>query len=130
MELIVYPCLIPPYRLQNLMRHALICLLLVVCSAKADLLFSDAHQRHGHIFESDLKDVEATISQDKALELATDWAASFYEDDFLAVTDIEFRIDPLRFWLVTFRKTAAEEEFYAVVLPDGTIVEPQDEEKI
>jgi hypothetical protein len=33
---------------------------------------------------------------------------------------IEFRIETLRFWLVTFKRGDAEEAFYAVVLPDGT----------
>jgi len=58
------------------------------------------------------RDIERTVSQDKVLELATDRAASFYEDDFLEATDVEFRIDPLRFWLVTFKKAQADEEFY------------------
>jgi len=111
------------------MRHALICLLLtVVCSVKADVLFRDDRQGHGYIFESDRKDIEATVSQDEALDLAIDWAMSFYEDESLEVADIEFRIEPLRFWLVTFKKT--DEIFYAVLLPDGTIVEPQEEAKV
>jgi hypothetical protein len=40
------------------------------------------------------------------------------------VADIELRIQPLRFWLVTFKKAGTDELFSAVVLPDGTIVEP------
>ena len=119
-----------PDRLQNRMRRALIVLLLVVFSAKADVLFRDGRQGHGYIFESHQKDVEATVAQDKVLELASDWAASFYEDDSLEVADIEFRIEPLRFWLITFKKAGGDEALYAVVLPDGTIVEPQDEERI
>jgi len=43
--------------------------------------------------------------------------------------DVEIRINPLRFWLVTFKKAGTNEVFYAVVLPDGTIVEPQEKEK-
>ena len=75
---------------------------------------SNSRERHGAwvYFESDHWDVEGTVSQDKVLELATDRAASFYEDDFLEATDVEFRIDPLRFWLVTFKKAQADEEFY------------------
>ena len=113
------------------MRHALICLLLtVVCSVKADVLFRDEHEGHGYIFESDRMDIEATVSQDEALDLAIDWAMSFYEDESLEVADIEFRIEPLRFWLVTFQKRGTDEVFYAAVLPDGTIIEPREEEKI
>jgi len=61
--------------------------------------------------------------------LAGDWAASFYDDDSLEFSNLEFRTEPLRFWLVTF-KTETDEEVYAVVLPDGTIVEPQVESQI
>jgi hypothetical protein len=112
------------------MRCLLIFFLLAIDSAKADELFRYERQGHGYIFEADQKDVEATVSQDEAMELATDWAVSFYEDDSLEVADIESRNNPLRFWLVTFKKPGTDETFYAVVLPDGTIVEPQDEERI
>ena len=98
------------------MRHALICLLLtVVYSAKADVLFRDEHKGHGFIFESDRKDIEATVSQDEALDLAIDWAMSFYEDESLEVADVEIRIESIRFWLVTFTKAGTDEEFYAAV---------------
>jgi hypothetical protein len=45
------------------------------------------------------------------------------------VADIELRIQPLRFWLVTFKKAGTDELFSAVVLPDGTVIEPQEEER-
>ena len=112
------------------MRRTLVFLLLVVHSAKTDVLFRDEHQGHQYVFESDHKDVEATVSQDEALELATDWAVSFYDDDSLEAANIEFRINPLRYWLVTFKDPGTDESFYAAVLPDGTIVEPEDKETI
>ena len=80
--------LFEPFRIgyKTGMRHALICLLLtVVCSVKADVLFRDDRQGHGYIFESDRKDIEATVSQDEALDLAIDWAMSFYGDESLEV---------------------------------------------
>ena len=40
------------------------------------------------------------------------------------------KIDPLRFWLVAFKKADTDETFYAVVLPDATVVEPEDETKV
>jgi hypothetical protein len=46
-------------------------------------------------------------------------AASFYEKDSLEVTDIKFRIDPLRFWLVTLKKARGRLGIYAVLLRDG-----------
>jgi hypothetical protein len=112
------------------MRRTLICLLLAICSAQADVLFRDEGQGHGYSFESDEKNVEDTVTRDEVIELASDWAASFYEDDSLEFADIQTRIEPIRFWLVTFKKTGTGEVFYAVVLPDGTIVEPQDETRV
>jgi hypothetical protein len=48
----------------------------------------------------------------------------------LEVVAVRFEVEPLRFWLVTFKKAGINEAFYAVALPDGTIVEPQDEATI
>jgi hypothetical protein len=45
------------------------------------------------------------------------------------VADIELRIQPLRFSLVTFKSVWTDEIFYPVVLPDGTVIEPQEEER-
>jgi hypothetical protein len=59
------------------------------------VLFRDEHQGHPYVFESDRRDVEATVTQDEVIELATDWAASFYEDESLEVADTELRIEPL-----------------------------------
>ena len=110
--------------------RTLIFLLLVIYSAKADELFRDEHQGHRYIFESDHKGVEATVSEAEALELATDWAVDFYGDDSLEPSDIEFRINPIRYWLVTFTQPGTDEAFYAVTLPDGTVVQPREEDKI
>ena len=52
---------------------------------------------------------------------------NFYRDRSLEVAGLKFEIQPLRFWLITLRKAGTNEAFYAVELPDGTIVEPQDE---
>ena len=52
---------------------------------------------------------------------------NFYRDRSLEVVGLKFEIQPLRFWLITFKKAETNEAFYAVELPDGTVVEPQDE---
>ena len=104
--------------------------MLVVYSAKADVLFRDEAPGHLYVFESDRKDVEATVSRDRVIELASEWAADFYDDESLEIEDIDLRIEPLRFWLITFKKPETDEEFYAVVLPDGAIVEPHEEAKV
>jgi hypothetical protein len=48
----------------------------------------------------------------------------------LEVADVEIRTESIRFWLIRFKKAETDEVFYATVLPDGTIVEPEDEERI
>jgi len=58
-----------------------------------------------------------------ATVIATDWAAHFY-GDLLSVEKCEFRHRPIRFWLISFARSSGNEELYAIVLPNGTIVEP------
>ena len=112
------------------MRRTLICLLLAICSTKADVLFRDSHAGHTYRFESDRKSVEAKVTRQEVVELTLYWAVNFYRDRSLEVVGLRFEIEPLHFWLVTFKKAGANEAFYAVALPGGTIVEPRDEERI
>jgi hypothetical protein len=112
------------------MRCAVVFLLLAISPAQAEVLFRDEAQGHGYSFESDQKDVVGTASRDQVIELASEWAPCFYGDESLEIADIEFRIEPLRFWLVRFKSVWTEEVFYAVLLPDATIVKPQGEETI
>jgi hypothetical protein len=109
------------------MRRTLICLLLAISSTKADVLFRDQQGGHGFRFEADRKDVQATVTRQEVVELALYWAMKFYRDRSLEVVGLRFENDPLRFWLVRFKKLGTKEVFYAVALPDGTIVEPQGE---
>jgi hypothetical protein len=97
---------------------------------KADVLFRDDHQGHGTFSNQTRRTSKRRSHKTRFLELASEWAASFYDDDSLEVEDVEIRIDPLRFWLITFNKAETDEEFYAVVLPDGKIVEPEEEERV
>src|SRR5215831_20647723 len=101
------------------MRRTLIFLLLVICSAKADLLFRDYHAGHTYRFESDRKSVELNVTRQEVVELALYWAMNFYRDRSLEVVGLKFEIEPLRFWLITFKKAGANEAFYAVALPGG-----------
>jgi len=90
-------------------------------------LFRDAHAEHIYRFESDQKSVEMKVTRQEVVELALYWAMNFYRDRSLEVVGLKFEIQPLRFWLIMFNKAGTNEAFYAVELPDGTIVEPQDE---
>jgi len=46
---------------------------------------------------------------DEVVELAFDWAASSYADESLEVA-VEFRVEPIRFWLVTLRERSVKPE--------------------
>ena len=65
-------------------------LLLAICSAKADLLFRDAHAEHTYRFESDQKSVEMKVTRQEVVELALYWAMNFYRDRSLEVVGLEF----------------------------------------
>jgi hypothetical protein len=87
------------------MRWVLVVLSFIVGTAKADLLFRDG----GHLgcvyrFESNARDVRATVRQQAVIERAGVWAADFYADTLLQAIDVEFKRSPLRFWLVTFKE--------------------------
>jgi hypothetical protein len=106
------------------MRWILLCFLISISPARANELFRDDHLDRVYVFESDAKDVIATISRDDVIKKANKWAARFYNEPFIQFESIEFKTAPTRFWLVTFRHSDTGKTFYAVVLPDGTIVEP------
>ena len=76
------------------MRRTLICLLLAISSTKADVLFRDQQDGHGFRFESDRKDVQATVTRQEVVELALYWAMKFYRDRSLEVVGLRFENDP------------------------------------
>jgi hypothetical protein len=113
------------------MHRVLIALLLILGTAKADLLFRDGgHRDRAFRFESNARDVQATVRQKAVVERADTWAREFCGDQLLQAIDVEFKRSPLRYWLVTFSEPLTGEKFYSVVLPDGTIVEPVRQERI
>jgi hypothetical protein len=94
-----------------------------VCAA-ATQLPRDNHPNCSYLFESDIKEGTATITEPIALLRANEWAARFYDDPFLQFKTIEWCIKSTRFWLVTFIHSDTGRAFYAVVLPDVAIVDP------
>jgi hypothetical protein len=112
------------------MRWILLGLLICTLPTRATELFRDDHADRSYVFESDTKDVIATISRDDVIKRANEWAARFYKDPFIQFERIEFRTIPMRFWLVTFRHSDTEKTFYAAVLPDGKIAVTKVEERI
>jgi hypothetical protein len=85
----------------------------------------DDHPNCSYRFKSEAKDRTVTITEAIAVLRANEWAARFYDDPCLQFKAIEWRIKPTRFWFVTFVHSDSGKEFYAIVLPDGDIVEPR-----
>ena len=56
---------------------------------------------------------------------ALQWASRFYGAQELDIVDLAFKIKPARFWLVTFRRAGAGAPLFAVILPDGEILDPR-----
>jgi hypothetical protein len=75
-------------------------------------LLRDRHGSEEYVFEADQPEMTATVDSAEAAVRATDWATHFY-GDLLHVEDCEFHSRP-----------SNGEEVYAVVLPNGTVVEP------
>ena len=67
-------------------------------------MFRDAHAEHTYRFESEQKNVEMKVTRQEVVELALYWAMNFYRDRSLEVVGLRFEIQPLRFWLITFKK--------------------------
>jgi hypothetical protein len=80
-----------------------------------------------YIFETDEQDVQKTISKEKVAEFAADFMTTLYHAQIGALETQEFRTQPIPFWLVSFSDTTQgpmRQMFFVVLLPDGTIVEP------
>jgi hypothetical protein len=73
----------------------------------------------------DTEPIPATVDQAGATQAALDWARRFYHLEDFDLLAVEFETRPTRFWRVTFLVSHDQTiHLYAVVLPDGRIVEP------
>ena len=70
--------------------------------------------------------VAATVKDSEAETIALNWAVRFYGAQDVNFDGVELRTGPARFWLVrlTYNSGQTHLMLYAVVLPDGSIVEP------
>ena len=86
-------------------------------------LLRNRHAGEEYVFEAIQSEITATVDAAGATKRATDWATHFY-GDLLGAEMCEFRNKPIRFWLISFAQSNHREKVYAVVLPDGVIIEP------
>ena len=81
-----------------------------------------------YVFETDESNVAKTATKEKAAEIAADFMTAFYHIQIGALETQEFRTQPVPFWLISFSDTTQgpmKQIFFAVLLPDGRIVEPR-----
>jgi hypothetical protein len=80
-----------------------------------------------YVFEGGEQNSPNAVTKEKAAEIAADFMTTFYHEQVGALETQEFRTAPVPFWLVCFSDTVTgplHQLWFAVVLPDGTVVEP------
>ena len=74
-----------------------------------------------------------TVVREEAIRIAADWTTTFYHLQLGRIEYAEFREKPLPHWLVCFADTATgprQHLLFAVLLPDGKIVQPSVSERL
>ena len=80
-----------------------------------------------YIFEAGEQNSPNAVTEEAA-EIAADFVTSFYHVQIGALETQQFRTSPAPFWLICFSDTIKgplRQMFFAVLLPDGTVVEPR-----
>jgi hypothetical protein len=78
-------------------------------------------------FESSTDPSPRSITKEEATRIAANWVPTFYHLQLGSIEYAEFYEKPLPHWLVCFADTVSgpiQHLLFAVVLPDGTIVQP------
>jgi hypothetical protein len=102
------------------------CAFISSLTARALNLFEFADKDRRYVFEvASAAPVPASVDQEQVARAALQWAPRFYGAQELDIVDIVFKIKPARFWLVTFSRPGASAPLFAVVLPDGEILDPR-----
>jgi hypothetical protein len=85
------------------------------------------------VFESSAEPSAGSITREEATRIAADWMPTFYHLQVGSIEYAEFSEKPLPHWLVCFADTASgpiQHPLFAVVLPDGKIVQPSVSERL
>ena len=80
-----------------------------------------------YLFESSAQPAPRSITREQAARLSANWMTTFYYLQLGSFEYAEFYEKPLPHWLVCFANTASgpiQHLVFAVVLPDGQIVQP------
>jgi hypothetical protein len=86
-----------------------------------------------YVFESSAQPSPRSITTEQATRIAANWMTTFYHLQLGSFEYAEFYEKPLPHWLVCFADTAGgpvRHLLFAVVLPDGKIVQPRVSERL
>jgi|SRR5262245_46208330 len=117
---------------------AVLCGLLLPVYAGAGELFryrlqtKDGRQFE-YMFESGAEPSPRSVAREEATRIAANWMTSFYHLQLGNFEYAEFYEKPVPHWLVCFTDTATDpiqRLLFAVVLPDGKIVQPRVSENL
>jgi len=111
---------------------AVLCGLLVPVFANGGELFrytlpTKDGRKFEYVFESSAQPPPRSITREQAARISANWMTTFYHLQPGSFEYAEFYEKPLPHWLVCFADTAngpIEHLLFAVVLPDGKIVQP------
>ena len=115
-----------------------LCGLLVPVFADAGELFrytlpTKDGRKFEYVFESSAQPPSHSITREQAARISANWMTTFYHLQPGSLEYAEFYEKPLPHWLVCFADTASgptQHLLFAVVLPDGQIVQPTVSEKL
>ena len=86
-----------------------------------------------YVFESSAQPIPRSITREEAGRISANWMTTYYHLQLGSFEYAEFYEKPLRHWLVCFADTASgpiQHLLFAVVLPDGRIVQPTVSERL
>ena len=86
-----------------------------------------------YVFESSAEPSPRSITREEVTRIAANWMATFYHLQLGNFEYAEFYEKPVPHWLVCFTDTATDpiqRLLFAVVLPDGKIVQPRVSENL
>ena len=115
----------------------ILCGLLVPVFADAGELFrytlpTKDGRKFEYVFESSAQPPPHSITREQAVRVSANWMTTFYHLQPGSFEYAEFYEKPLPHWLVCFADTTSgptQHLLFAVVLPDGQIVQPTVSEK-
>ena len=103
--------------------------LLAINNVHAALLFQDRHagangEETIYRFEASAPSASSMVEQSKAVKVATVWAAQYYGIGSLRIANAQERSIPIHYWLIAFTAPGQSNAYYSIVLPNGSVVEP------